>query len=72
MKESLSNKAAQYLVVRIELNDDYSLKQIIVLETSDGITFSSRNTEGYNYRFSEFNDDGEAIFDRTIQKIKQK
>jgi len=72
MKESLSDKSVQYLVVRIELNADYSLKQIIVLETSDGITFSSRNADGYSYRFSEFNDDGEAIFDRTIQKIKQK
>ena len=72
MRKSLTNEATKYLVVKIELNQDYTMKNIVILETTDGITFNSRNVEGYCYRFSEFNDNGEAIFNRTVQKIKQK
>ena len=62
----------KYLIVRIGLNEDYTVQNIVVLETNDGITFNSRNVEGYCYRFREFNHEDEAIFYRTVQKLKQK
>lgn len=70
LRESLTKNTTKYLVARIELDDKYKLNKIVVLETIDGITFTSRNISDITYRFSEFNKDGEAIFEKAVQKIK--
>ena len=70
MKDCLTKDNAKYIIARVKLTDDYKLNKIILLDSNDGITFNSSNTEGYCYRFSELSKQGEATYNRTSQKIR--